>query len=411
MYDTTKKCSYVGYITQAVSINLAPLLFIIFQKEFHISYAALGALTLINFVTQLFVDIISAFFLDRIGYRKSAVLSQVFSAAGLFLLPILAGMPFHYAGICVATVIYSVGAGLIEVVINPIMTSIPQDEKGSLIFLHSFYCWGQLMVVLITTLALKIFGSEAWRVITPAWGIIPLINAFAFMKAPLATDVPEKKEEMNYSQIRSGTFLLILILMICAGGAELAMAQWASIFAQNALGVDKLIGDIMGPCLFALFMGIGRSIHGIIGDRENFKLHIYINSALCVACYLLASFAKNPYVALSGCALCGYAVSIMWPGTVDIASKKFPEGSGTVYGLIAMAGDIGCSIAPYLTGVLADLSHDKSGGLRIAMPVNIIYPVIFAFIFFLISRMDKPELGKAQAIKGGNYDNTSGCYK
>lgn len=369
-----------------MSINLAPLLFIIFRKTFGISYAQLGLLTLINFLTQLIVDVISAAFLDKISYRVSAVTSQLFCAVGLISLPALAQIEHHYLGLCLATVIYSIGAGLIEVVINPIMTAIPDDEGGgSLILLHSFYCWGQLAVVLITTVAIALFGESSWYIVAPCWGLLPLINAFFFVKTPIIEPIGESRQTDGKGDdgdtLFSRRFVLILVLMVCAGASEQPMAQWSSIFAQEALGVSKFIGDLLGPSLFALFMGIGRTIHGMYGKKLNFNLHVYINSLLCVLCYMAASLLKNPYAALMGCALCGYAISVMWPGIVSLAAEKFPNGGGAMYGAIAMAGDIGCSAAPYITGIVASMEVWGNNGLKAGMFVSIVYPIVYAAAF------------------------------
>ena len=369
-----------------MTINLAPLLFIIFRKTFGISYAQLGLLTLINFLTQLIVDVISAAFLDKISYRVSAVTSQLFCAVGLISLPALAQIEHHYLGLCLATVIYSIGAGLIEVVINPIMTAIPDDEGGgSLILLHSFYCWGQLAVVLITTVAIALFGESSWYIVAPCWGLLPLINAFFFVKTPIIEPIGESRQTDGKGDdgdtLFSRRFVLILVLMVCAGASEQPMAQWSSIFAQEALGVSKFIGDLLGPSLFALFMGIGRTIHGMYGKKLNFNLHVYINSLLCVLCYMAASLLKNPYAALMGCALCGYAISVMWPGIVTLAAEKFPNGGGAMYGAIAMAGDIGCSAAPYITGIVASMKVWGNNGLKAGMFVSIVYPIVYAAAF------------------------------
>ena len=341
---------------------------------------------MINFLTQLIVDVISAAFLDKISYRVSAVTSQLFCAVGLISLPALAQIEHHYLGLCLATVIYSIGAGLIEVVINPIMTAIPDDEGGgSLILLHSFYCWGQLAVVLITTVAIALFGESSWYIVAPCWGLLPLINAFFFVKTPIIEPIGESRQTDGKGDdgdtLFSRRFVLILVLMVCAGASEQPMAQWSSIFAQEALGVSKFIGDLLGPSLFALFMGIGRTIHGMYGKKLNFNLHVYINSLLCVLCYMAASLLKNPYAALMGCALCGYAISVMWPGIVSLAAEKFPNGGGAMYGAIAMAGDIGCSAAPYITGIVASMEVWGNNGLKAGMFVSIVYPIVYAAAF------------------------------
>jgi len=380
-YKTTGICCYAGYITQAIVINFAPLLFVIFRNNFNISYALIGTLILINFLTQIVVDVLSVFLIDKIGYRVAAVSAHFLCAAGLWLLPILPKLFENaYAGICIATILYSIGGGLIEVVINPIVASIPNKSEGSLVFTHSFYSWGQLLAVLLTTLFLKAFGEIAWTYVSYAWGIIPLVNGIIFIKTPISQPVMEKKHGNIETILKNRTFLCVLILMVAAGGSELAMSQWASTFAQNALGVDKMTGDIMGPCMFALFMGIGRTVHGIWGEKLNYNLHMYLNCILCVICYLVTVIAKNPYTALLGCAFCGYAVSIMWPGVIALVARKFPNTSGSLYGMIAIFGDVGCSLAPFITGIVAN-----SVSLKAGMFINIIYPLIFIAVFRMLT--------------------------
>ncbi len=390
-YKATKICCYTGYITQAVTINFAPLLFVIFQNTYNISYALIGTLILINFLVQLGTDILSVFFLDKIGFRLSAVLSQLCAATGLMLLPVLPQIfPNAFSGICAATIIYSVGAGLIEVVINPIMASIPSEGKG-LVFLHSFYCWGQLLVVLLTSIALKVFGQSSWIYISPLWGVIPLVNAVAFLKVPVAPPVDEEKREKANGLLKNKLFICIAVLMVCAGGSELAMSQWASTFAQNALHVDKLMGDLLGPCLFALFMGIGRTIFGVLGDKLNYKKHMIICSVLCMLCYITAALSKNAYISLMGCAFCGYSISILWPGVVQLASRLFPNGSGAMYSMIAIFGDVGCSIAPFLTGIVASLKIFGENSLKAGLLLNVIYPLIFVLIIVRKARINKEK--------------------
>ena len=360
-------------------INFAPLLFVIFQNTYGISYALIGLLIFINFLTQLAADIFSVTMLKFIGYRGSAVISQLLCTAGFILLGILPDIMNPYAGICIATIIYSIGAGLIEVVINPIIAGLPPECEGNFVLTHSFYSWGQLGVVLVTTLLLKAFGSNSWRVISVVWGIIPFLNGLVFLKAPI-TPPTEKKKRGGVHIFKSKTFAAILILMICAGGSEVAMAQWASLFAQNALGIDKALGDLLGPCLFAFFMGMGRLIYGIYEKRMNFRLCSIASALLCILCYAAAALSKNPYISLAGCALCGLAISILWPGTVELAANKFPEGDGSMYSAIAVFGDIGCSAAPFITGLVASMKMLGENGLRAGLSVNIIYPIVFIII-------------------------------
>ena len=381
-FKTTQRCCYVGYIVQATVINFLPLLFVIFKNEYNLTYALLGTLVSVNFITQLFVDIVSVFFLERIGYRKSAVAANLFSAAGLALLAFLPDIMPPFLGVCIGTVLYSVGGGLIEVVINPIISGLPEECGGNFVLTHSFYSWGQLSVVLFTTIALRIFGENSWNIISLCWALIPLINGIVFIKTPIAPPVAEK-ERGKISIFGNKTFLAMLILMICAGGSEIAMAQWASTFAQDALGVDKAVGDLMGPCLFAFFMGIGRLFYGINQDKINYRRFMTANCILCIICYLAAALSQNPFVSLAGCAVCGFAISTMWPGVIEFAAKNFPSGGGAMYSAIAIFGDIGCSVAPFLTGLVASMSLWGENALRVGLGINIIYPL--GFIVTLMS--------------------------
>ncbi len=385
-FKTTQRCCYIGYVVQAVAINFLPLLFVIFQKEYSLNYALIGTLVAVNFLTQLCVDIISVFFLDKLGYRKSAVASQLFCTAGFVLLSLLPDIMPPYIGLCIGVICYSIGAGLIEVVINPIIAGIPKECGQNFVFTHSFYSWGQLLVVLATTVALRIWGEASWKCISLFWAILPLVNGLIFLKTPIAPPVAKEKREKVSSLLRNKTFIAILLLMICAGGSELAMSQWASTFAQNALGIDKILGDLFGPCLFAFFMGIGRLMYGLYEKRMNFKLCAIASGVLCMLCYIAAAFSKNPFVSLAGCALCGFAISIFWPGTVQLAAKKFPEGSGAMYSAIAIFGDVGCSLAPFITGLIASMKLWGENGLRAGLAINIIYPILFIVI---ISRLIK----------------------
>lgn len=385
-YNSTRICSYVGYFTQAVTINFAPLLFVIFHNEFNISYAQIGTLTLLSFCVQILVDLLAFLFVDRIGFRTSAVLSQFLCAFGLFTMPIFArAFENAFWGLSLAIIIYSIGGGLIEVVINPIVASLPEIKKGNgLILLHSFYCWGQFFTVLLSTLALRVFKSEAWGFISIFWGLIPLINAFMFLKVPIKSAKLEKKSSIK-EFLFNKNFLIVLVLMICAGASEMGMAQWASAFSQEALGVDKTVGDLLGPCLFALFMGIGRTIHGA-GKVKNLMRHMGLNAFLCILCYITAGLCKNPYIALFGCAFCGYAISLMWPGVLSIASDKFNYKSGSAYSAIAVFGDIGCSLASFFTGFIASMPLWGSAGLKAGLISNIIYPIIFIVFLLKIIR-------------------------
>lgn len=373
-YRTTKKCCYLGYVIQAIAINFLPLLFVMLQNIYKLSYTLIGTLIAVAFLTQLCVDILSVFFLDKIGYRISAVASQFFCAAGFVMLTILPDIMPPYAGLCISVILYSIGAGLIEVVINPIIAGIPKEYGQNFVFTHSFYSWGQLSVVLFTTIALKLFGEASWKLIAVFWAVIPLLNGLLFVKTPI---LPAQKDEHRSvsALFRNKTFIAILILMICAGGSELAMAQWASAFAQQALKVDKTLGDLLGPCLFAFFMGIGRLMYSLMENKLNFRKFSIFSCILCFMCYAATAVSKNPIISLAGCSFCGFAISALWPGIVELASKRIPDGGGAMYSAIAIFGDIGCSVAPFLTGLVASELSLRSG-----MLINIIYPIVFILI-------------------------------
>jgi len=365
---------------QAIAINFMPLLFVMFQNLYDISYALIGTLVAVNFLTQLCVDVFSVFFLDRIGYRKSAVASQFFCVAGFLLITVLPELIHPYIGLCIGVILYSIGAGLIEVVINPIVAGLPKECDANFVLTHSFYSWGQLVVVLLTTSALRIFGESSWKVIAWLWAILPLVNGLFFIKTPISPPPPEVKRARVSSLLKNKTFLAILILMICAGGSELAMAQWASTFAQNALGIDKMLGDLFGPCLFAFFMGVGRVVYGLYEKKMNFRIYSTVCCVMCVICYFAAALSKSPIISLAGCSLCGFAISTLWPGTVELASKKIPDGSGAMYSAVAIFGDIGCSLAPFLTGIVASMNALGENSLRIGLLTNIIYPITFILV-------------------------------
>lgn len=379
-FKTTKVCCYVGYMVQALVINFAPLLFVIFQNTYKISYALLGAIVFMDFVTQLILDAVMVFYLDKLGYRRSAVLSQLACTIGFVLLGILPDLINPYLGICIATFVYSIGAGLIEVVINPIIAGIPKEYEGNFVLTHSFYSWGQLAVVLITTVLLQVLS---WNLIAVLWAVLPFINSLLFMKTPITPVEKTEKKRSTLKIFRDKTFIVLLLMMICAGGSELAMGQWASTFAQNALGVDKTLGDLLGPCMFAVFMGIGRVIYGIYNNKLNYYRYMSASCMLCVICYLAAALSKNPYISLAGCAVCGFAISTLWPGVIEVAARKFPNGGGAMYSAIAIFGDVGCSVAPFLTGIVASMPLWGENALRMGLAINIIYPL--GFIAALIS--------------------------
>ena len=383
---------YIGYITQAIVVNFMPILFIVFNETYKVSLTNLGTLVLINFVTQITVDIIAARIIDRIGFRHAAVPAHILCAAGLVMLGILPSfMSNTYLALVISVIVYAVGGGLIEVVISPVVDGLPsKDNSAAMSLLHSFYCWGQLAVVLITTLVIKIFGYDVWQILSVVWAIVPIVNIFLFSKVPLPETCEEARVPIK-QLLRESGFVIGLILMLGAGAAEQTMAQWVSLFAQKGLGVSKVLGDLLGPCMFALCMALGRMWYGIKGEKLDLKKALLGCSGLCILCYLVTVFSPNPLISLVSCALTGFSVSLMWPGTLSYNAACFPNGGAALFGVMALFGDIGCSVGPWLAGLVSDnvqninkavefaqnagLSSEQLG-LKAGILMGIVFPIV-----------------------------------
>ena len=403
-FKSTVFACYRGYITQGIVNNLSPLFFVLFQNKFGISYSLISALILCNFVTQVITDMLSVKYVDRIGYRKSAVIAHALAFLGLVMQGTLPNvLPAPYVGLVLATIVNGVGGGLIEVIISPIVDSCPGDAKASAMsLLHSFYCWGQVGVVLITTLLLRLIGEDLWFIIPILWSLLPLYNLFRFLKVPLTPTVPEEEKTPLKTLFTSKIFLMALLLMLCAGASELAMSQWSSLFAERALGVTKVIGDLLGPCLFAVFMGIGRTIYGVWGEKIHLTGAMVFCAALCILCYLGTALFENPWLSLLSCALCGFSVSLMWPGTFSLTSAAYPKGGTAMFGILAVLGDVGCSVGPALMGAVSgavsgnaniaasfpNLTADQFG-LKSGMLFSAVFPASILIGVLLLTRFHK----------------------
>ncbi len=365
----TKLACYMASITQAINVNLAPLLFVIFRTEFGFTLEQIGRIILINFGTQIVADVVATKYADRIGYRVSVMASLVLSVLGLMLLSVLPRVTGgEYIGLVIPVVLYSFGSGLIEVLTSPWVESIPGDEKASMMsLLHSFYCWGQTAVVLITTLLIWWLGSGVWYYLPLLWAIVPAVDFFVFMKAPMGSVIAEGGTPMRVSELlKSGFFWAAMLLMICSGSSELTMSQWSSLFAETGLGVSKLLGDLLGPCLFAIFMGITRAAYGVWGSKIDLHKALIASGALCIICYGATVFAPNPLISLMGCALCGVSVALMWPGTLSFSAARFPMGGTAMFGILAVCGDIGGAFGPWLAGVVSDAVQHSNAAVRLA---------------------------------------------
>ncbi len=375
-YQRTIYACFVGYIVQAIVNNFVPLLFLTFEGTYGIEMGRITMLITMNFGVQLVVDLLSAGFVDKIGYRISIVLAHLFSAAGLAGLVFLPGiLPDAYTGLCISVVIYALGGGLIEVLISPIMESCPTDNKEkAMSLLHSFYCWGHVGVVLVSTVFFHLAGIEKWRILTLLWVVIPVANGIVFLKSPIAPLIEEGESGLSMKELfRNKMFWLFLLMMLCAGASEQAVSQWASTFAEQGLGVTKTIGDLAGPMAFAILMGSARAFYGKFGDRLNLDRFMLASGVLCVFSYLCIALAPSPVVSLAGCGICGLSVGIMWPGSFSKASAAIRNGGTAMFALLALAGDLGCSGGPTLVGYVSSAAADN---LRIGILAAIVFPVL-----------------------------------
>lgn len=387
-YRRTLIASYLGFITQAIAANFAPLLFMTFHREYGISVGRIALIPTVFYLTQLIIDLVCAKFVDRIGYRTCVVASEIFSAAGLIGLAFLPGLlPDPFVGIILCCIVYAMGSGLIEVLVSPIVEACPFDNKESVMsLLHSFYCWGSVGVIAGSTLFFSIFGLSHWRVLAVIWAMIPFVNTFNFLRCPIEKLV-EEDESMTIPQLmKRRIFWVLCLLMVCAGASEIAMAQWASAFAESALHVSKSVGDIAGPCAFAVLMGCSRAIFGKYGSKMDLKKFMIASGLLCCVCYLMAGLASLPIFGLIGCALCGFSVGIMWPGSISISSKAMPQGGTAMFALLALAGDLGGTAGPSAVGMISQASGEN---LKAGVLSGIIFPIILVACVAILIRHEK----------------------
>lgn len=393
-YKKTLIACYLAFITQAITANFAPLLFLKFHTDYHISLGQIALIPTAFFLTQLLIDVFCAKFVDAIGYRRCVVASEIACAlglAGLAVLPDLFGDPF--AGILVCVFIYAVGSGLIEVLASPIVEACPFEHKDAVMsLLHSFYCWGSVGVIVLSTAFFAVFGIQHWKILACVWALVPLYNIWNFATCPIERLTEEGRGMTIRELFRTPVFWLAIVLMFCAGASELAMAQWASAFTEAALGFSKTVGDLAGPCLFAVTMGICRVIYGKYGPKMNLAKFMIGSGVMCLCCYLLASLSSSPLLGLLGCVLCGFSVGIMWPGTISITSPRLPRGGTALFALLAMAGDLGGAFGPSLVGTVTQQAGDN---LQAGMLVGCIFPLALIIALVLLTRKTS-----AQGIPG-----------
>ena len=386
-YKKTKLACYLGFITQAVAANFAPLLFLKFHTDYNISLGNIALISTFFFFTQLLVDLFCARYVDRIGYRVCIVTSEVCSAAGLIGLAFLPEiLPSPFIGIIISVILYAIGSGLIEVLGSPIVEACPfENKEATMSLLHSFYCWGAVGTILVSTVFFLLFGIDSWKWLAVIFALIPAVNIYNFATCPIESLVEEGQGMGIRNLFSKPMFLIAIVMMVCSGASELAMAQWASAYAESALGLSKTVGDLAGPCMFAVTMGISRVLFGKACDKINLDRFMIGSGILCFICYVLASFSENPMIGLAGCIVCGFSVGIMWPGTISISSKAFPTGGTAMFALLAMAGDLGGSIGPAIVGKVADIF---GGSIHVGMRVGLLFPVILCFMLILFNSLN-----------------------
>lgn len=393
-YRGTITACFLGYVVQSVVNTFVPLLFLTFQSEYGIPLAKITMLVTINFFLQLCIDLASAFFVEKIGYRACAVLANSFAAAGLILLTILPkALPDPFVGLLLSVFVYAIGGGLLEVVISPIVEASPSEHKAkTMSLLHSFYCWGSVAVVCISTLFFSLAGTEKWKILSLCWAILPIANAILFLFVPIVSLTKEGETALKVPQLlKKKSFWLFFLLILCAGAAEAAIVQWSSAFAEKGLGVSKTTGDLAGPALFSVTMGLSRLLYGKFGDKTDLKKIMTISGVLCVISYLIMAFSSSAAFALFGMALCGFSVGIMWPGTYSMAAENIRGGGGAMFALLALGGDIGCTSGPSVVGFVSDLFGEN---FKIGILFASFFPVLLTVLLLGVRKRNRGALSE-----------------
>ena len=388
-YNKTITACSVGYIVQAIINNFVPLLFLTFQRTYDIPLSQITLLVTFNFGVQLLVDLLAVGFVDRIGYRISMVMAHILSAAGLLLLTVLPELlPSPFAGILISVMVYAVGGGLLEVLVSPVVEACPSDNKEkAMSMLHSFYCWGHVAVVLLSTVFFRAAGIENWKILAAVWAIIPICNAFAFAKVPMASLMEDGEKGLSFKELfTSKLFWVLLIMMVCAGASEQAVSQWASTFAEKGLNISKTAGDLAGPMAFAILMGTARAFYGKYGDKIHLDHFMIWSSLLCILSYLGIALFPSPLLSLAACAVCGLSVGIMWPGTFSKASAAIPKGGTAMFAFLALGGDLGCSGGPTVVGAVSSAMGEN---LKLGILAAVIFPALLLTGILVCGRMKK----------------------
>ncbi len=391
-YRQVKLGCYLSNISMSVVGNMPPLLFLTFRETYGISYSLLGLLILINFFTQLIVDLIFSFFSHKFNISKSVKVMPMLTVLGLLIFAVSPWVFPNsvYTGLAIGTVIFSASSGLAEVLISPVIAEIPaKDPDREMSKLHSVYAWGVVGIVIISTLFLIVFGRENWQWLAFMFTIIPIMSVLFLLGAK----IPEVKTPGRVSGalefLKNPGVLLCTLGIFLGGAAEVTMAQWSSSYLEYAMGIPKVWGDVLGVAMFAVMLGLGRTMYSKIG--KNIERILLLGGIGATLCYLTASLSSAPVVGLIACALTGLCTSMLWPGSLVVASGRFPAGGVFIYALMAAGGDLGASVAPQLVGIITDTAMsnpwvvDIAGGLGIlpeqmGMKLGLLTGMIFPLI-------------------------------
>ena len=391
-YKSTISAGFVGYATQALTINFPPLLYVTFGTQFGLSLTAISSLIAVCFLVQLAVDLMAAKFSHKMNVRLFITLAHIFTAVGISGLGFFPFIMPSYIGLMLATVISSVGSGLVEVLITPIVESCPTPPKKKSAYmslLHSFYCWGHVGVVILSTVYFGTIGVDNWRLLALLWAIIPITGAILFLIVPLYPLPKDELDANGKSYLGNRLFWTIGIMMLVSGAAEMTMAQWASAFAETGLGVSKELGNLLGPFVFAILMGSARVFYAKFSTKISLKKFILFSSVLCITAYLVAAFSPLPIVSLIACGVCGLSVGVLWPGNISIAAGTVKGGGVSMFALLALLGDLGCMAGPSIAGSVADLFD---GNIRVGFAASAIFPaVLLISVVYLISYLKRME--------------------
>ena len=391
-YTHTITACLCGSFIQAITLNFAPLLFLTFRSQYGVSLGKVGFLVTLNFGIQLFIDLIFSKLADRVSQRLSLVLAHVMSAVGLISLAFLPDMIDNaYTGLVISVVIYAIGGGLLEVTVSPIVEACPTKRKSAtMALLHSFYCWGYVLTVLLSTLFFFVFGIENWKYMSLIWAVIPALNTVYLLFVPMPDQEKGSGEKLEYKVLfRNKIFWLMLVMMVCSGAAEQGICQWVSAFVEAGLGVSKVVGDLTGPLLFALFMGFSRIIYAKFSEKIDLRRYLFVSVLLCAVSYLCISLVPNPVIALIACSVCGFACGIFWPGTLSLAAGSIPKGGGMMFALLALGGDLGCTAGPT---IISAVSSSFGDNLKKGFLVAAVFPIVMIILLLVSSRNKRKSI-------------------